>query len=146
MEDAWYPAAADYWVRGDEEAEYPSRYGDLFAAPDVAQCKTKKGLPWRAVQILYPSCEIGAKATESTEVQVARVQVVSSMSAKVRAPLRLGFAERDGELQVALANTFWLPPTPGTPDDEDQFSDFRTCQRVPSRRAGGGGTLGGTDP
>jgi hypothetical protein len=114
-----------------KQTNTPFRYGDLFATPDLPVCQTKKGAPWRAVQVLYPSCELGAKATESTDVLVGRVHQVKDMGANQRPAIRLGFIEKEGQIQIALANTFWLPPVPDSPDAEDQFSDFRCCQRVP---------------
>jgi hypothetical protein len=96
--DAWYPPAAEYWVEASDADAYPYRYGDLFRTPDVSTCKTTKGAPWRAVQILHPSCELGAKATETTEVLVARVYRVNEYGAKSRGPIRTGFIESGGQI------------------------------------------------
>jgi hypothetical protein len=131
VSDAWYPDASVYWVAPSEAQEYPFRYGDLFATPDVAECKTKKGALWQAVLVVHPSCELGAKATDTTEVLVARVRRVAEIGANQRPALRVGFAERDGQNLIALVNTFWLPPEPGAAESDDHYADFRCCQRVP---------------
>jgi hypothetical protein len=131
VSDAWYPDASVYWVALSEARKYPFRYGDLFATPDVAECKTKKGALWQSVLVVHPSCELGAKTTDTTEVLVARVQRVAEIGINQRPTLRVGFAERDGQNLIALANTFWLPPEPGAAESDDQYADFRCCQRVP---------------
>lgn len=129
--DAWYPEAAAYWADPAAANEYPLRYGDICAAPDLPACKTMKGKPWAHVVVLHPSCELGAKAAGDTEVLVVRVNRVSDISAPQRALVRLGWAERDGRLVVAHANTWWMPPVPEQADDTDWYADFRRAQRVP---------------
>lgn len=131
MTDAWYPPADTYWVRTDEVDAYPLRHGDVVATPDLDVCRTQKGQLWSHVVVLHPSCELGAKALADTEVVVARVNRVTDIGAQQRASVRVGFAERDGELVVAHANTFWMPPLPGQGDDTDFYADFRRPQRVP---------------
>lgn len=131
MTDAWYPPAGGYWVPAGEAGDYPLRYGDVVATPDLDVCRTGKGHLWSHLLVLHPSCELGAKAAADTEVVVARVNKVTDMGAQQRAQLRVGFAERDGELVVAHANTFWMPPLTGQDDDTDWYADFRRPQRVP---------------
>jgi hypothetical protein len=97
------------------------------------------------VQVLHPSCELGAKATDTTEVLVARVYRVNEYGTNSRGPIRTGFIERGGQIQVAAANTFWLPPEPDSADGEDQFTDFRWCQRVPLRELRTAGRLAALD-
>ncbi len=139
--DSWYPEAAEYWFN-TEEFDYPFRHGDLFNTPGTKLCTTTKGKPWTAVLVVHPSCELGAKATEDTEVLVARVNRVDAHGPNSRPRLRVGFAEKDGEVVVAYANTFWLAPPPGSDADADLYADFRVTQRVPLRDLAAVGRLG----
>ena len=118
-------------VPAEEADKYPLRYGDVVAAPDLDLCRTGKGKLWSHLLVLHPSFEFGTKAAIDTEVLVARVNHVTDIGARQRAQVRVGFAERDGELIVAHANTFWMPPLPGQKDDTDWYADFRRSQRVP---------------
>lgn len=131
LTDAWYPRAEDYWVPVGDAHGYPVRYGDMFATPDSAVCRTAKGKPWPAVLVLHPSCELGSKAADDTQVLVARINRVADIGSAQRPAVRTGWAERDGRLLVAHANTFWLPPQPGQRDDIDWYADFRRLQAVP---------------
>lgn len=140
--DAWYPAADDYWVEQDQEAAYPYRYGDLFNTPAISECKTKKGQPWRAVLVVHPSCELGAKATDETEVLVARVYSVSDIGATQRDSVRAGWLEREGEILIAHASTFWMPTPHDRLETPDLYADFRRCQRVPLPALSDSGRVG----
>jgi hypothetical protein len=131
ISDNWYPLAADYWVPPDQEDSYPIRYGDLFRAPPLDVCRTAKGKPWSAVLVLQPSCELTAKAADDTQVLVARVNEVSDISAPQRPAVRVGWSEREGQVAVAHANAFWMPPHPAQGDDTDWYADFRRLQPVP---------------
>lgn len=129
--DFWYPGADEYWVRAIDADAYPLRYGDVFATPELAVCRSASGKPWSHVVVLHPSCELGAKAADDTEALVARVNAVTHIGANQRAAVRVGWTERGGSLRVAHANTFWMPPLPGQRDDIDWYADFRRAQRVP---------------
>lgn len=139
MSDAWYPAADSYWVPLAAADAHPLRYGDVVATPDLPACRTTKGRPWAHVLVLHPSCDLASKATEQTEVLVARVNKVDDIGSNQRAAVRVGWIEHDGRLKVAHASTFWMPPMPAQGDDIDWYADFRRLQRVPLaalRRAG----------
>lgn len=129
--DAWFPPADEYWVDASESDQHPLRYGDMCAAPDLEECRTAKGKSWAHVLVLHPSCELGVKAASDTEVIVARVNRVADIGASQRGAVRLGWAERNGQILVAHANTFWMPPLPTQDDDTDFYADFRRLQRVP---------------
>lgn len=131
MSDAWYPAADAYWVPPLEAHAYPLRYGDLCATPELDDLRTSKGKLWDKVLVLHPSCELGAKAAPDTEVLVARVNHVRTIGKKQRPAVRVGWAERDGKLWVAHANTFWIPPLPDQGDDLDWYADFRRLRSIP---------------
>lgn len=131
MQDSWYPLSDQYWVPAGDEDVCPIRYGDVCGTPDLPTLRTSKGKPWHKVLVLHPSCELGAKAGSDTEVLVARVNRVSDIGTNQRAAVRLGWAERDGRLLVAHANTFWLPPLAGQDSDIDWYADFRRLASVP---------------
>ena len=139
--DSWYPKSSEYWFDA-EEYDYPFRYGDMFNCPDNPACTTTRGRPWGAVLILTPSCELGAKATADTEVLVMRVNQINALGTNSRALVRVGFAEKQGKVVVAHANTFWLAPPPGADDEIDFYGDFRVAQRVPLRELIEGGRIG----
>jgi len=112
----------------------------MFAALQPCRsCGPARG-SWRKVLILHPSCELGAKAAADTEVLVARATPVSAIGKSQRPAVRMGWAERDGKLLVAHANTLWLPPLPGqATSTPDWYVDFRRLASVSLRdlRAGG---------
>lgn len=83
------------------------------------------------VLVLHPSCEIGPKAAADTEVLVARVNRVDDIGANQRSAVRVGWAERQGRILIAHANTFWLPPLPAQDDQADWYADFRRVRSVP---------------
>ena len=89
MSDAWYPAADGYWFPRTEADEYPLRYGDVVATPDLGECRTHKGQLWSHVLVLHPSREVGAKAGSDTEVIVARINKVTDIGAQQRAASRV---------------------------------------------------------
>lgn len=129
--DSWYPAADGYWVPESEAGHYPLRYGDVCATPNPSGCVTADGKHWARVMVLHPSCELGAKSADHTEVVVGRINPVTSISARQRPPVRVGWSEAGGVLRVAHANTFWMPPTPDQDDDVDWYLDFQRVVRVP---------------
>lgn len=132
MHGSWYPLADQYWVPSEDEDVCPLRHGDVCRTPHLPILRTSKGKPWDKVLVLHPSCELGAKAGTDTEVLVARVNPVTAIGTNQRSAVRLGWAERDGRLRVAHANTFWLPPLPGQLDpDHDWYADFRRLAAVP---------------
>ncbi len=123
-----YPRADEYWVAPHEQDQYPARHGDIFAAPDLTACQAG-GVPFYAVAVLHPSCELGAKARPDGLITVARVRPITDVPEAQRPALRGGWVERDGIIQRAHVHTFWLPPLPG--DDElDLYIDFREVAAV----------------
>lgn len=130
--DSFYPPTAEYWVDPAEAHAYPLRYGDLCATPRVPELRRKTGKYWHRVLVLSPSCEMGAKATDSTQVLVARVYAADDgIGEKQRAAVRMGWQENGGRRKVAHAATMWLAPPPNGPQDRDLFADFRTARPVP---------------
>ncbi len=132
MSDQWYPRAEEYWVPDEQVTEYPIRYGDLFVTPANQACVTSSGKPWRHTLVLHPSCELGAKANDDTRVLVARVNAVTDIGSSQRSRVRTGWNEKDGQLFIAHANTFWMPTYPGQDSDEvDWYADFRRLVSIP---------------
>ena len=126
MADPWYPRAEDYFVPEDEVALYPVRQGDIFETPlDV-------GVRWLGAMLVHPSCEI--QSGKSRLVQVARIHAVSELVDEFQqASVTYGFAERDGDVKIAFAHTFWLPPAMKSgPFSEPMFVDFREVALAPS--------------
>lgn len=132
MSDQWYPRAEEYWVPEAQVTEYPIRYGDLFVTPENSACVTTSGKPWKQTLVLHPSCELGAKASDDTYVLVARVNKVTDMGSSQRSRVRTGWSEKDGQVFIAHANTFWMPPYPGQDSSEDDwYADFRKLASIP---------------
>jgi hypothetical protein len=118
--DAWYPLAADYWVDSAEASAYPPRQGDLFGAIDTPYGH------WDACQLYHPTCELVKAAV--TEVQVLRVHKLAEIDVSQHGALAAGFQEKDGAIQVAHTNTYFLAPLPFT--DTPMFSNFREVALV----------------
>lgn len=126
MADPWYPPEAEYFVPEDEDDPYPVRQGDIFGAP------SDTGDAWLGCMVIHPSCEI--QTGKSTLVQVARIHAVSELADEFqKTSVTFGFTERDGVVQIAFANTFWLPPaTESVPFSEPMYVDFREIALVTS--------------
>jgi hypothetical protein len=127
--EPWYLHPDSYWVDAAEENEYPSRYGDLFNAPQG--CVDANGNPWPAALVLHPSGDLGAKAKPLLPILVARVEPVAGAGRDQAAQtkIRAGWAERDGVVLVAFANSCWLSAPPDAPDT-DLYVDFRKTRTV----------------
>jgi len=127
--EPWYPHPDSYWVETSEVNEYPFRYGDLFNAP--AECLDANGDPWPAVLVLHPSCDLGAKAKPALPILVARVEAVVAhgRDEAVQTKIRAGWAEKDGAVLVAFANSCWLSAPPDQPAI-DLYADFRRTRTV----------------
>lgn len=123
--DSWYPLAEDYYVPEPEPEFYPVRQGDVMLSPEGPS--DSKGRPWRACQVVHPSCEISAKR-DVRLLQVVRVLPLSSVSAKQQEAIARGFNIVDGAPRIAWANTFFLPPVGH--EECPMFSDFRQVARV----------------
>lgn len=127
MTDPWYPPAEEYFVPKEEDDEYPVRQGDIFGlSPDPQN-------PWLGCMVVHPSCEI--QTGKSTLVQVARIHAVSELADDFqKVSLAFGFSERDGDVRIAFANTFWLPPAAGSgPFSEPMYVDFREISLAASK-------------
>ena len=125
MSDAWYLEAGEYFVPPNDAEEYPIRQGDLVAGPEVA------GERWLAAQIVHPTCELAKSSLKA--VQVVRVRPLADLDDDfLRSLVVAGWSEREGERQVALAHTFFLPPweTGGKPC----FANFRELVALPRER------------
>lgn len=118
--------------------QYPLRYGDVFATPELDQCRDSKGRLWRAAMAVHPSCELGAKDAPNG-VQVVRVHKLREVSNGQAAEIRAGFRESDGRIELCRVNMVYLAGIAQAPGlDEELFVDLRANSRVPldSLRAG----------
>ena len=136
--EAWYPHPDAFWVRPAEANQYRFRYGDLFNAPPG--CLDANGVPWMAVMVLHPSCDLGAKSKPSRPILVARVQPVvgHGRDEAAHTRIRAGWAEKDGVVFIAFANACWLSAPPDQPDF-DLYTDFRKTCTVPFEHLGAAG-------
>jgi hypothetical protein len=126
-----YPLDEDFWVPAEEADAHPPRYGDLFATPELTDCRDSKGRLWRAVLAVHPSCEMGAKGAPAG-VQVVRVHLLREVSQGQRDEVRAGFREREGRIEICRANMLYLAPVPaGAALAEELFADLRVTARVP---------------
>src|SRR5712664_3396477 len=117
MNDAWYLNAADYYVPQSGSDAYPSRQGDIFVAPAGFES-------WTACQLIHPTCDL-AKASVH-RVQIIRIYSLAAITdAKQKAGICTGWVEKDGKVQVAYANTFFLAPIAALAGDVPLFADFR---------------------
>lgn len=133
-----YPLDEDFWVAPALAEQYPLRYGDVFATPELDQCRDGKARLWRAVMAVHPSCELGAKAAPNG-VQVVRVHKLREVSNGQGAEIRAGFRERDGRIELCRVNLVYLAGITQTPGlDEELFADLRACSRVPLDALRGG--------
>src|SRR5664279_5405066 len=112
-----YPDDESFWVPGDQEANYPPRYGDLYQTPDDSNLVDTRGKPWKAVMALHPSCEMDAKAAPSG-AQVVRVHLLREVSKPQRDDVRVGYRERQFGVAPARVNMVYLAPPPVGPHQE----------------------------
>ena len=129
MADPWYPPAASYFVPRGDDASFPVRQGDIFEAPEEAGDLAG----WRGFMLIHPTCEV-AKAPR---LQVARLRAVSELADDFqKTVVTYGYRDRHGEIEVAFAHTFWLPPAGDDgPLGEPGFVDFRDVDTVEPDRA-----------
>lgn len=128
--DGTYPLDEDFWVPTGEDAPCPPRYGDLFATPEVDQCRDSRGKPWRAVMAVHPSCELGAKQAP-LGAQVVRVHFLREVSTSQRDEIRTGCRERSGRVELCRVNLVYLAPLSDSVLDEELLADLRATARVP---------------
>lgn len=129
MADAWYPRAEVYYVDTPLDSAYPVRQGDVFETPEDAGSLAE----WKGFMLVHPTCEIRKAAL----LQVARLHAVSELPEPFQQTLlTYGYKDLgDGNVQVAYANTFWLPPASETGTlAEPMFVDFREVAMVGPER------------
>lgn len=120
MSDAWYLNIADYYVPQASSGAHPSRQGDIFAAPSGLET-------WTACQLIHPTCDL-AKASVN-RVQIIRVYSLDAIAdEKQKSGICAGWVEKDGKVQVAYANTFFLAPIATLAGDIPLFADFRQME------------------
>lgn len=124
MTEAWYPPFETYYVPSEEIADYPVRQGDIFPVPPGIDDDP----PWLACQIVHPTCEFSKRGVKM--IQVIGVHALNVVQTPFQEAIVAGEEEKDGQLQIAWANTFFLPPPPNT--EVPLFSDFRRV-RLASR-------------
>lgn len=112
--EAWYPHHSDYYVPSAEADEYPLRQGDLLAIKED-QARV------RLVQLVHPTCELEKSS-------VKRVQIIEVHALPVRDPgasamITTGWKEEGGNVTIAFAHTFFLPPI--SEKSEPLYSNFR---------------------
>lgn len=121
---AWYMHRSRYWVAPEQAPDHPVRQGDLFA--DV---QAQDG-SWNAALIVHPTCELGK--TSVKEIQVARVHRLAALpDVAQRARVQAGFQEREGNVMVAFAHTFFVAPVPGSTLAEPMWADLRDIASSP---------------
>lgn len=114
----WYVHRSAYWVPAGQAADYPVRQGDLFGPVRVGSDS------WGAAIIVHPTCELGKPSVG--EIQVARVRSLSALpDDRQRVAVQAGLNERDGQVRVAFAHTFFVAPVPGSHLAEPMWAHLR---------------------
>jgi len=114
----WYVHRSAYWVPPEQVADHPVRQGDLFGPVQVGSER------WEAAIIVHPTCELGKASV--AEVQVAPVLSMSALpDDRRRVAVQAGFSERDGQVRVAFAHTFFVAPVPGSHLAEPMWANLR---------------------
>lgn len=114
----WYVHRSAYWVSPEQAADYPIRQGDLFGPVQVGSES------WGAAIIVHPTWELGKASV--AEVQVARVLSMSALpDDRQRVAAQAGFSERDGQVRVAFAHTFFVAPVSGSHLAEAMWVNLR---------------------
>lgn len=130
VDDPWYPER--FWVEDTQQDQYPFRYGDLFHAPrtDVngreLMSTGSKRLPWLAVLVVSPSCDLVSKANDQSSITVVRVKDLSRSSGPQQAMIAAGWKHTDRGAAVAYASFAYLAPVWEVPGFERaMYADYR---------------------
>lgn len=135
-----YPDDENFWVPGDQEASYPARYGDLYNTPDELNLVDSRDRPWKAVMVLHPSCEMGAKGAP-LGAQIVRVHLLREVSGPQRDEVRVGYREREFGVAPVRVNMVYLAPPPAGPHQEELYADLRDTARVSLDKLNGAGRI-----
>jgi hypothetical protein len=123
----WYVHRSAYWIPPGESAGYPVRQGDLFGPLDIGNHR------WTAAMIVHPTCELGKASVAA--IQVARVRTMSALpDERQRVAVQAGFSEREGQVRVAFAHTFFVAPVAGSQLAEPMWANLREIASVERAR------------
>jgi hypothetical protein len=143
--DNWYPDK--FWVSKKGAVNRPPRYGDLFNTPPLDRFRrplsfertdSRTGqieqVQWFGAFVLSPSCELGAKATPSSSVLIARVKNAKGVNAGDLARIVTGWNPGSIGPTVAFAHFAYLAPvTFSKTHNEVMFVDYHETAWVTSQ-------------
>ncbi|SRR5216683_5914785 len=123
MNDSWYLRSSAYYVNDSEASAYPNRQGDVFEGIEV------NGERWNACQLVHPTCELAKGAVK--QLHVIRVHSIAEVADKnQQSAICTGWTEKDGQIRVAFAHTFFLAPVRSVAGGDPLFSNFREIAQI----------------
>ena len=125
--DSWYPPYSSYYDSAYSD-QIPVRQGDILKLG--SNCDSAQREEWLDCIVIHPSCEI--ITGKASKIQVSRIRQLQEHKEGMQEYIIAGEStDSNGNIRVAMAHTFFLPPVIGNIDfSEPMFADFRDLALV----------------
>lgn len=129
--DSWYPPHSSYYDLGYPD-QIPVRQGDILRLEfdEDNDDDNSEQEEWLGCIVIHPSCEI--ITGKASKIQVSRIRQLQEHDENMQTNIAAGEStDRNGNVQVAMAHTFFLAPVIGSIEfSEPMFADFRALALV----------------